>query len=112
MATLKDVAKLACINAHASLLPRHRGSAPIAWAILQGDAAVGVTTMLTDRGIDTGAMLLRAETPRDPAETCGELTERLAVIGADLLVETLARMEAGTLVGDVSAVDQLLTETR
>lgn len=93
-----DIPERGTVNVHASLLPRHRGSAPIAWAILQGDAAVGVTTMLTDRGIDTGAMLLRAETPRDPAETCGELTERLAVIGADLLVETLARMEAGTLI--------------
>ncbi len=92
-----DIPLRGTVNVHASLLPRHRGSAPIAWAILQGDETVGVTTMLTDRGIDTGAMLLRAETPRLPEETCGELTERLAVLGASLLTETLARMEAGTL---------------
>ena len=92
-----DIPVRGTVNVHASLLPRHRGSAPIAWAILQGDETVGVTTMLTDKGIDTGAMLLRAETPRGPEETCGELTERLAVLGAGLLTETLARMEAGTL---------------
>ena len=93
-----DIPTRGTVNVHASLLPRHRGSAPIAWAILQGDDTVGVTTMLTDKGIDTGAMLLRAETPRDPQETCGELTERLSKIGAELLIETLRQMEAGTLV--------------
>lgn len=92
-----DIPVRGTVNVHASLLPRHRGSAPIAWAILQGDETVGVTTMLTDKGIDTGAMLLKAETPRDPGETCGELTQRLSVIGAQLLVETLRQMEAGTL---------------
>ena len=69
-----DIPARGTVNVHASLLPRHRGSAPIAWAILQGDDTVGVTTMLTDKGIDTGAMLLRAEKPRDPQETFGELT--------------------------------------
>ncbi len=93
-----DIPARGTVNVHASLLPRHRGSAPIAWAILQGDETVGVTTMLTDKGIDTGAMLLKRETPRGPLETCGELTERLSVIGAELLIETLARMEAGDLV--------------
>lgn len=92
-----DIPARGTVNVHASLLPRHRGSAPIAWSILQGDETVGVTTMLTDRGIDTGAMLLRAETPRGAEETCGELTVRLSLLGADLLVETLARMEAGDL---------------
>ncbi|MBR6954647.1 MAG: methionyl-tRNA formyltransferase [Clostridia bacterium] len=94
---LLDIPRRGTVNVHASLLPRHRGSAPIAWAILQGDARVGVTTMLTDKGIDTGAMLLRRETDRLPEETCGELTERLARVGAELLVETLAAMAAGTL---------------
>ena len=94
---LLDIPRRGTVNVHASLLPRHRGSAPIAWAILQGDALVGVTTMLTDKGIDTGAMLLRRETDRLPEETCGELTERLARVGAELLVETLAAMAAGTL---------------
>ena len=94
---LLDIPARGTVNVHASLLPRHRGSAPIAWAILQGDRTVGVTTMLTDKGIDTGAMLLRRETERLPEETCGELTERLAKVGAELLVETLAAMEAGAL---------------
>ncbi len=92
---LLDIPRRGTVNVHASLLPRHRGSAPIAWAMLQGDGTVGVTTMLTDKGIDTGAMLLRRETDRLPGETCGELTERLSRIGAELLIETLAAMEAG-----------------
>ncbi|MBR3495061.1 MAG: methionyl-tRNA formyltransferase [Clostridia bacterium] len=92
-----DIPARGTVNVHASLLPRHRGSAPIVWAMLMGEETVGVTTMLTDKGIDTGAMLLRRETRREPAETCGELTERLARIGAELLLETLDAMEAGTL---------------
>ena len=94
---LLDIPVRGCVNVHASLLPRHRGSAPINWAILQGDAVAGVTTMMTDRGIDTGDMLLKAETPIAEGETAGELTERLSHIGARLLLETLDRMEAGTL---------------
>ena len=93
-----DIPRLGTVNVHASLLPRHRGSAPINWAILQGDATVGVTTMLTDKGIDTGDMLLRAETPYIPGETAGELTLRMAELGASLLIDTLKALEAGTLV--------------
>lgn len=92
-----DIPKLGNINVHASLLPRHRGSAPIAHAILQGDKKAGVTTMMMDAGIDTGDMLLRAETEIGATETCGELTERLSRIGAELLGETLAALEQGTL---------------
>ncbi|MCR4877246.1 MAG: methionyl-tRNA formyltransferase [Clostridiales bacterium] len=92
-----DIPPMGNINVHASLLPRHRGSAPIAWAILQGDSTAGVTTMMMDRGIDTGDMLLRAETEIGETETCGELTERLSRIGAELLAETLSSLEAGTL---------------
>ena len=92
-----DIPPMGNINVHASLLPRHRGSAPIAWAILQGDSSAGVTTMMMDRGIDTGDMLLRAETEIGETETCGELTERLSRIGAELLAETLSSLEAGTL---------------
>ena len=77
-----DIPPLGTINVHASLLPKHRGSAPIAWAMVQGDKTTGVTTMMTARGIDNGDMLLKAETPIDPAETCGELTARLSEIGA------------------------------
>jgi len=92
-----DIPPLGTINVHASLLPKHRGSAPIAWAMVQGDKTTGVTTMMTARGIDNGDMLLKAETPIDPAETCGELTARLSEIGAKLLIETLKALENGTL---------------
>ncbi len=92
-----DIPRLGTINVHASLLPKHRGSAPINWAILQGDETVGVTTMMTDKGIDTGDMLLRAETPAIPGETAGELTLRMAELGAALLVDTLRALENGTL---------------
>lgn len=93
-----DIPRFGTINVHASLLPRHRGSAPINWAILQGDETVGVTTMMTDKGIDTGDMLLKAETPYIKGETAGEMTVRMADLGAQLLIDTLRQMEAGTLV--------------
>ena len=92
-----DIPPLGNINVHASLLPRHRGSAPIAHAIMQGDRTAGVTTMMMDRGIDTGDMLLRAETEIGETETCGELTERLSLLGAELLAETLRKLEKGEL---------------
>ncbi len=92
-----DIPPMGNINVHASLLPKHRGSAPIAHAIMCGDRKAGVTTMMMDAGIDTGDMLLKAETEIGENETCGELTERLSRIGADLLVRTIAEMRAGTL---------------
>ena len=92
-----DIPRIGTMNVHASILPRHRGSAPINWAILQGDEVVGVTTMMTDKGIDTGDMLLKAETPYIKGETAGELTIRMAELGANLLIDTLKAMEAGTL---------------
>ncbi len=90
-----DVPRLGTVNVHASLLPRHRGSAPIPWALLQGDTKTGITTMLTDAGIDTGDMLLRAETPIDETDTAATLTQRLSLMGAELLLETLKRLEKG-----------------
>ncbi len=92
-----DIPPMGNINVHASLLPRHRGSAPIAYAIMQGDASAGVTTMMLDKGIETGDMLLRADTEIGETETCGELTGRLSLLGAELLAETLKQLEAGTL---------------
>ena len=92
-----DIPRIGTVNVHASILPKHRGSAPINWAILQGDEVVGVTTMMTDKGIDTGDMLLKAETPYIKGETAGELTIRMAELGAKLLIDTLKAMEAGTL---------------
>jgi methionyl-tRNA formyltransferase len=86
-----------CINLHASLLPKYRGAAPVAHAILEGDKVTGVTTMKMDRGLDTGDILLQRECAVGLAETAGELTARLALLGADLLVETLALHERGAL---------------
>ncbi len=93
-----DIPRLGTINVHASLLPRHRGSSPIAWSILQGDATVGVTTMMTNIGIDDGDMLLKREMSMPQDMTCGELTTYLSHVGATLLIETIKRLEEGTLV--------------
>ena len=93
-----DLSAHGILNVHASLLPKYRGAAPIQWAVVNGETVTGVTTMRIDAGLDTGEMLLRAETAIGPEETAIELGNRLAVMGADLLVETLARIEAGTLV--------------
>ena len=92
-----DIPPLGTINVHSSLLPKHRGSAPINWSIIKGDPVTGVTTMFTDKGMDTGDILLMRETPIGPAENAGELTDRLAVMGAQLLIETIRAIEAGTL---------------
>ncbi len=86
------------LNAHASLLPRWRGASPIAAAIRAGDAQTGVTIMRMDEGLDTGPMLARRATPIGENETAGELSARLAELGADLLIETLPRWIAGEIV--------------
>ena len=82
-----------CVNVHFSLLPAYRGAAPVNWAIARGEAVTGVTTMQMDEGLDTGSILLQRETKIVDAETAPELMSRLAVMGADLLSETLARWE-------------------
>jgi len=92
-----DIPPFGVVNVHASLLPKHRGSAPINWCILQGEKTAGVTTMLTERGIDTGAMLLKAETEIGELETAGELTVRLSEMGGKLLAETLKKYLAGEI---------------
>mgnify|MGYP001575916024 CR=1 FL=1 len=81
------------INVHASLLPRWRGAAPIQWSVLAGDLETGVTTMLMAEGLDTGDILLQRSMPIDASATSGSLHERLAAVGADLLVETLATLD-------------------
>lgn len=89
--------RLGCINVHGSILPQYRGAAPIQWSLYKGESVVGVTTMLMDAGMDTGAMLLKATTPvglLDNAETVGE---RLASLGGELLVETLLKWEKGEI---------------
>lgn len=92
-----DLPRLGIINVHASLLPRYRGAAPIQWAIANGETRTGVTTMLINAGLDTGDILMKAETGIDPEETAPELGARLARMGAPLLVETLHGLDAGTL---------------
>ena len=86
-----------CINVHASLLPRYRGAAPIQWAVINGEKTAGVTTMFMAEGMDTGDMLLKSETEVGPEETSGELFDRLKLLGAKLLTETLDKLEQGEL---------------
>ena len=92
-----DIPRHGIINVHASLLPKYRGAAPIQWAIANGETRTGVTTMRIDAGLDTGGMLLKWETGIGAEENALELGERMARAGADLLIETLARIEAGTI---------------
>ena len=88
-----DIPPRGCINVHGSLLPRWRGAAPIQWAVIAGDEKAGVTTMLMAEGLDTGDMLLTSETPVGARETAGELFDRLAQSGAELLTETLVKLD-------------------
>jgi methionyl-tRNA formyltransferase len=87
-----DLAPLGIINVHGSLLPKYRGAGPVQWAIVNGETTTGVTTMKIDAGLDTGDMLLKAETEIGPDETAPELAHRLSIMGAHLLVETLDRI--------------------
>ncbi|MCC8160988.1 MAG: methionyl-tRNA formyltransferase [Oscillospiraceae bacterium] len=89
--------KYGCVNVHASLLPKYRGAAPIQRAIINGDKITGVTTMKMDSGLDTGDMLLKAETEIGEYETAEELFDRLAEIGGRLLIETIKGLENGTV---------------
>lgn len=89
--------RLGCINVHSSLLPKYRGAAPINWAIACGETETGVTIMQMDAGMDTGAMLLQGKTAIGERETAAELTPRLAALGSELLVETLAKLQRGEL---------------
>lgn len=91
-------AKYGCINVHGSLLPKYRGAAPIQWAVINGDKITGVTTQCMGEGIDTGDMLEAASTEILKGETAGELFHRLKEMGADLLWNTLQKLEAGTAV--------------
>lgn len=86
-----------CINVHASLLPAYRGGAPIHWAIVNGEAETGITTMMMDAGLDTGDMLLQTRLPIGPDAGCGEVHDRLATLGAQTLAETLSALAQGQL---------------
>ena len=87
--------KYGCINVHASLLPKYRGSAPIQWAVLNGDKTTGVTTMYVNPEVDSGDIIYQAETEIGEFETSGELFSRLRDIGAELLCKTVADIDAG-----------------
>lgn len=93
-----ELPKYGCVNVHASLLPKYRGAAPIQWAVINGEAVTGVTTMRMDEGLDTGDMILKEEVVLEKEETGGSLFERLAQTGAELCVKTLAEIEAGRAV--------------
>ena len=86
------------LNLHASLLPKYRGAAPIQWAIANGEKVTGVTTMRIDSGLDTGDILLQRTLPIADQDTSETLSPRLAALGADLMVETLRKLEAGEIV--------------
>jgi len=94
---LLELPGMGAINLHASLLPKYRGPAPIQWAIINGENESGVTTMFMDTGLDTGDMLLSRKLPVDARETSGTLHDRLAQVGADLVLKTLDEMKAGKL---------------
>lgn len=87
----------ACVNVHASLLPKYRGAAPIQWAILNGEQETGVTIMLMEEGLDTGPIASQVVIPIQPDDTTGTLSQRLAAIGAELLIKTLPPLISGTL---------------
>lgn len=91
------IAPYGTLNVHGSLLPHYRGAAPIQWAIASGETRTGVTTMMIDEGLDTGPILLQRSLAIDPEETAGDLEPRLAALGAELLVETLAGLASGDL---------------
>jgi methionyl-tRNA formyltransferase len=88
-----DLPKLGCVNVHGSILPKYRGAAPIQWCLYHGEAETGITTMLMDAGMDTGAMLLKAYTPIQLLDNSHDLAQSLTGLGADLLVETLTKLE-------------------
>lgn len=92
-----DLPRHGIVNVHSSLLPKYRGAAPMNWAIANGETTTGVTTMRIEKRLDAGDMLLKRETAIGPAETAPELAERLAPIGAGLLLETIEGLAAGTI---------------
>lgn len=92
-----DLPKYGCVNVHASLLPKYRGAAPIQWAVIDGEEVSGVTTMQMDEGLDTGDMLEKIEYVLEPKETGGSLFDKLSVLGGELILSTLEKLENGTV---------------
>ncbi len=96
-----DLPKYGCINIHASLLPSYRGAAPIQWSVINGEKLTGVTSMLMAEGLDTGDMLLKRETKIGENETASSLHDRLSIIGAELLIDTIKGIEEGSIIPEV-----------
>ncbi len=92
-----DLPRLGCLNVHASLLPRYRGAAPIAWAIVRGETVTGITAMQIDAGLDTGDILLQRETAIAADDTTETLSARLSLMGAEVMLETLEKLERGEI---------------
>lgn len=96
-----ELPKYGCINIHASLLPSYRGAAPIQWSVINGEKVTGVTSMLMAEGLDTGDMLLKRETEIGENETASSLHDRLSIIGAELLIDTIKGIEEGSIIPEV-----------
>ncbi len=103
---LLDIPPYGCINVHGSLLPKYRGAAPIQYSIIDGESETGITIMHMDVGIDTGDMILQAKLPIAENETGGSLFDKMAQLGADLLIEALEQLEAGTAARTVQDNDK------
>lgn len=97
-AKILNLPKYGCVNVHASLLPKYRGAAPIQWAVIDGEPVSGVTTMLMDEGLDTGDMLETKEIVLDEKETGGSLFDKLSLLGGELILSTLEKLENKTAV--------------
>ena len=95
--SILEIPKYGCVNIHGSLLPKYRGAAPIQWAVLDGEKETGVTTMLLDKGVDTGDILLKRVINLTEDETAGSLFDKLMVLGAETILETLEGLENGSI---------------
>lgn len=107
-----EIPKHGCINLHASLLPKYRGAAPIQWALINGEKITGVTTMIIDEGLDTGPILLQKEISINDEDNAETLSEKLSVIGAELIIETIDKMRKGIITpkpqtGEITYAPQL-----
>ncbi|OEU79842.1 MAG: methionyl-tRNA formyltransferase, partial [Desulfobulbaceae bacterium C00003063] len=95
--SLLDLTPMGCINVHGSLLPLHRGAAPIQWSVIKGDKEVGVTIIRMDEGMDTGDMLLQANITSAPDETAGTLFDKMAQLGSETLLRAIKGLKDGTI---------------
>ncbi len=94
--SILNIPKFGCINIHASLLPKYRGAAPIEWSIIDGEEVTGVTTMYMEKGLDTGDMIEKAEVVIESDDTAQSLHDKLAAVGAELIISTMEKLENGT----------------